>query len=190
MDWSALFFINSIALGAGLAMDAFTVSLVNGMNFPHVGFSHASRTAGTFAVFQAIMPMTGWLLAHTLLEHFGILAGIVPWISALLLIAIGVKMIKEREKDLKRDRITDSELIAQGVATSIDALSAGLTLSGYGPAMAVTASLIIAAVTYVICLSGVHLGKKCGLRLARRAAVLGGIILILLGGETMIRTIF
>ena len=187
MDWTASFFINSVFLGFGLAMDAFTVSLVNGMNFPDSGFSHANRTAGTFAAFQAVMPMTGWLLAHTLLRCFSVLGKVIPWISAGLLAFIGVKMISERNREVRKESLGGTELFVEGIATSIDALSAGLALSSYGAAAAATSSLIIAAVTYVICLGGVHFGKRCGLCLAGKAAVLGGSILLFLAAESAVK---
>ncbi len=186
MDWSFAFFINSILLGLGLAMDAFSVSLANGLNFPDMKKGKMFFIAGTFAFFQALMPMIGWVCVHTVVQYFAVAAKIVPYISLVLLAFIGGKMIydgvKKKEDDKKR-AVTVGAILLQGVATSIDALSVGFTIAEYGWKHALVAAVIIAAVTFSVCLPAVAIGKKFGNRFASKATVFGGIILIAIGLE-------
>ncbi|MBR3751471.1 MAG: manganese efflux pump, partial [Clostridia bacterium] len=88
-----MFFITNILLGVGLAMDAFSVSLANGLNQPCMGKGKMCGMAGVFAFFQAIMPLIGWLCVHTLLEYFKAFEPFIPWIALVLLCYIGGKMI-------------------------------------------------------------------------------------------------
>lgn len=95
MEWSLFFWGNSILLGTGLAMDAFSVSLANGLNEPRMEACRMGLIAGTFAAFQALMPMTGWGFVHTILEHFQFFQRILPWLALALLVYIGVGMVRE-----------------------------------------------------------------------------------------------
>ncbi len=181
------FFFNNILLGVGLAMDAFSVSLANGLHEPQMKRGKMSLIAGVFAFFQALMPMAGWVCVHTVLQYFRSFERLIPWIALLLLGYIGIKMILERDEGAdctcQRQNVGVATLLVQGVATSIDALSVGFTIADYGFVSALLAALIIAAVTYVICLGGLSIGKKAGTRLAGKAGVLGGVILIFIGVE-------
>ena len=183
-----LFVLNSILLGAGLAMDAFSVSLVDGLNEPDMGTGKTLRIAGVFALFQGLMPMLGWALVHTVVRYFEKLEKIIPWISLILLVLIGGKMladgIRAEKNGPKNTRIGKSAILVQGVATSIDALSVGFTIAAYDFFMVLLCVGIIALVTFAICASGVEIGKRIGTKLSGRASVLGGIILILIGIET------
>ena len=196
MQWSFVFFFNSILLGVGLAMDAFSVSLANGLNEPQMKSCRMNLIAGTYSFFQFAMPMIGWICVHTIVEKFRAFEKFVPWIALALLAYIGGEMLikgikKEESKEEKRDaKLGAGKLIVQGIATSIDALSVGFTIEQYQFPMALTASLIIAAVTHGICLGGLTLGKKFGLRLADKASVLGGLILIFIGLEIFIKSFF
>lgn len=199
MEWNVLFFFNSVLLGVGLAMDAFSVSLANGLHEPVMRKERMVQIAGVFALFQAFMPMTGWLCVRTVVQYFKAFERFIPWIALLLLIYIGGKMILEgnREKGEAGKEQTEKmqvgvggfTLFVQGVATSIDALSVGFTISEYGFVMALVCALIIAVVTFVICMEGLHIGKKFGTMLSGRATVLGGVILIGIGIEIFIRGI-
>ena len=184
------FILNSILLGVGLAMDAFSVSIANGLHDPRMKRSRMCLIAGTFAFFQFLMPMIGWICVHFLVEKFTSFQKAVPWIALLLLSFIGTKMIWEAFHGQKEEEaqvgLTAGMLVMQGIATSIDALSTGFTIAEYGWHMALAASLIIAAVTFIICIVGVRIGKAFGMKLARRASVFGGIILILIGLEIFI----
>ncbi len=187
------FILNSILLGVGLAMDAFSVSIANGLHDPRMKRSRMCLIAGTFAFFQFLMPMIGWICVHFLVEKFTSFQKAVPWIALLLLSFIGTKMIWEAFHGQKEEEaqvgLTAGMLVMQGIATSIDALSTGFTIAEYGWHMALAASLIIAAVTFIICIVGVRIGKAFGMKLARRASVFGGIILILIGLEIFIKGI-
>ena len=188
MDWSPVFFFNSAALGAGLAMDAFSVSLANGLNEPQMRAGRMSFIAGVFGFFQALMPMLGWVCVHTIVQAFGVFERFIPWIALALLGFIGGKMLYEGIKHKDGDEhermpVGFGALLMQSVATSIDALSVGFTIADYGVAMALVCAAIIAAVTFAICMAGLAIGKKFGTRLSNKAEILGGIILIAIGIE-------
>ena len=193
MEWSFVFFLNSALLGVGLAMDAFSVSLANGLHDPHMSRRRGAIIAGTFGVFQAVMPMTGWLCVHTIVELFSAFETFVPWIALALLGYIGGKMLMEGIKGEEAEEAAElsaGALFVQGVATSIDALSVGFTISEYGWLMALVCSLIVATVTFFICEAGLSLGKKFGTKLSGKASILGGVILIGIGLEIFITGVF
>lgn len=187
MEWSLVFFLNSILLGIGLAMDAFSVSMANGLNEPKMKKGKMCGIAGVFAGFQALMPMTGWICVHTIVQYFKVFERFIPGIALILLAFIGGKMLIEgihsKDSDEKKPGIGIGGLLIQGVATSIDALSVGFTIAEYGLLMALVAALIIAIVTFIICLAGLAIGKKFGTKLSNKAQIFGGIILIVIGIE-------
>lgn len=190
-----LFLFNSILLGTGLAMDAFSVSMVNGLKEPKMPLRKMNLIAGVYAFFQFAMPMTGWICVHTILTYFKKFETFIPWIALILLLYIGGKMLiegirKTEEDTANNSALTFSTLIIQGIATSIDALSVGFTIANYALLMAVICSLIIAAVTYIISITGIVIGKKAGTKLSSKASVLGGVILIAIGIEIFIKGIF
>ena len=193
MEWNLLFFFNSVLLGIGLAMDAFSVSLANGLNEPEMKRKRMCGIAGVFAGFQALMPMIGWICVHTIMRVFESFEKLVPWIALILLCYIGGKMLLEgiRHKDEKKDicEVTLSALLVQGVATSIDALSVGFTIANYNCGMALNCAFIIAIITFIICMAGLAIGKKLGTELSNKAAILGGVILIIIGLEIFISNI-
>lgn len=194
MEWSLLFFFNSVLLGVGLAMDAFSVSLANGLNEPDMKKEKMCGIAGVFAVFQAIMPMTGWLCVHTIVQYFRAFEKFIPWIALALLSFIGGKMladgIRNKDSEAEKTQVGMIALLIQGIATSIDALSVGFTIAEYGLGMALVCALIIAVVTFLICMAGLILGKKFGTRFSNKAAILGGVILIAIGLEIFVTGIF
>lgn len=194
MDWSFIFFLNSVLLGAGLAMDAFSVSLANGLGDPEMKKGRMCGIAGVFAIYQFAMPMIGWICVHTIVQYFRSFEKLIPWIALVLLGYIGGKMLIEGirggEVDGGGERLTFSALMVQGIATSIDALSVGFTIADYGFVMALVCSLIVAVVTFGICMAGLHLGKLFGTKLAGKAGILGGIILIGIGLEIFIKGVF
>ena len=193
MEWSFVFFLNSALLGVGLAMDAFSVSLANGLHDPHMSRRRGAQIAGTFGIFQAVMPMTGWVCVHTIVELFSAFERFVPWIALALLGYIGGKMLMDGihgEEAEEAAELSAGALFMQGVATSIDALSVGFTISEYGWLMALVCSLIVATVTFFICEAGLSLGKKFGTKLSGKASILGGVILIGIGLEIFISGVF
>ena len=187
------FFIHAVSLGVALAMDAFSVSLANGLNCPCMPKKKMCLIAGIFALFQAVMPLLGWFAVHTAAEYFEAFRPFIPWIALALLGFIGGKMLLEglhnQEEACNIEAITLPLLLVQGVATSIDAMAAGLTISEYNASQAILYAAIIAAVTFVICLAGVVIGRKFGTKLAGKASVLGGVILIVIGLEIFITNI-
>ena len=178
--------IQSIALGVALAMDAFSVSMANGLNDPGMGKKKMCVIAGTFAGFQFAMPMVGWFCVTTIKEIFSMFEKFIPWIALILLLFIGGKMLIDGIRGGEEEGEGSSELgvkllIIQGIATSIDALSTGFTTSAYSAFQAFISSLIIAIMTFVICIAGVKIGKQFGVNLAGKARILDGAILILIG---------
>lgn len=194
MEWNLLFFFNSVLLGVGLAMDAFSVSLANGLNEPGMRKRKMCIVAGVFGFFQALMPMIGWVCVHTIVRYFKAFEKFIPWIALILLLYIGGKMlidgIRNKEEEAEALKVGAGALIVQGIATSIDALSVGFTISEYDLLMALVCSLIIAAVTFIICMAGLMIGKKFGTKLSNKATIFGGIILIIIGLEIFLTGIF
>ena len=193
MKLDAYFFISSFLLGVGLAMDAFSVSLANGLNEPCMKKRKMLGVAGMFAFFQALMPLIGWLCVHTVAEKFSAFEKFIPWIALVLLGFIGGKMLYEGIKNKDNDECKGFGFVAlltQGVATSIDALSVGFTISEYDWKAALIAAAMIAAVTFVICLGGVLIGRKMGTKLAGGAGILGGVILIGIGIFIFVKSFF
>lgn len=186
-----IFLFNSILLGVGLAMDAFSVSLANGLNEPRMSRARACSIAGTFAFFQFLMPLLGWFCVHTLVERFAAFQRFVPWIALALLLYIGGSMLRDGLGDggAAHSGVGTGTLLLQGVATSIDALSVGFTIAAYETGAALACSLIIAAVTFAVCMGALRLGRAAGTRLSGKASLLGGAILILIGIEIFVKGI-
>ena len=184
------FFFLSIMLGVGLAMDAFSVSLANGLNEPKMKLGKMSGIAAMFAFFQALMPVIGWICIHTVVQYFAAFEAFIPYIALVLLGYIGIKMlidgIKCRHCEPELHAVTFGALILQGIATSIDALSVGFTIADYNLGEALVCALVIAVVTFGICLVGIEIGKKVGTKLAGKAGIFGGAILIFIGLEIFI----
>ncbi|MCD8323702.1 MAG: manganese efflux pump MntP family protein, partial [Clostridiales bacterium] len=175
MNWNFMFLVNSILLGIGLSMDAFSVSMANGLNEPQMRRRKSVVIAEVFAGFQALMPLTGWFCVHTAARYFTAFQPLIPWIALVLLAFIGGKMLIDGLHNQTESESTaalgPAALIVQGIATSIDALSVGFTIADYNGQMALAAALIIAAVTFVICMAGVSIGKKFGTRLSNKAQI-------------------
>ncbi|MBQ6370434.1 MAG: manganese efflux pump [Firmicutes bacterium] len=209
------FVLNSILLGVGLAMDAFSVSIANGLNEPGMRRSREFLIAGTYAFFQFLMPVIGWFCVHELVRQFRVFEKFVPWIALLLLLWIGGKMLLDAIRGGEAADgpgeaegseattgpgetagpetaavLTMGVLLLQGIATSIDALSVGFAIAGYSAAAAFVCALIIAAVTLLICMGGLTAGRKLSAKLAGKAGILGGCILIFIGIEIFVRGVF
>ena len=181
-------------------MDAFSVSIANALSEFSMKKSRMCFIASIYAFFQFAMPMIGWICVHTIVEYFSKFEVLIPWIALVLLLWIGGKMIWEAvhgEKDLSdvegelsAVRLTFTTLLIQGIATSIDALSVGFTIADYGLVMALVASVIIAVVTFAICMTGLLIGKKAGDKLGAKATLFGGIILAGIGIEIFVKGLF
>lgn len=185
-----MFVFNSVMLGVGLAMDAFSVSMANAIREPGMKKGKMCGVAGIFALFQCVMPMIGWVCVHTIVQYFRAFEALIPWIALALLCYIGGKMLIEgiacKESEVEPVAVGLSALLVQGVATSIDALSVGFTIAEYRLPQAMASALIIAAVTFVICMGGLLIGKKAGNHLSGKAGIVGGAILIFIGLEIFI----
>lgn len=193
MNWDFSFFCTSIMLGAGLAMDAFSVSLANGLNEPKMKKGRLCGIAGVFALFQFAMPIIGWVCVHTVMQCFTAFGKLIPWIALGLLLFIGGKMLVEGIRGGEEDEkpaVGIMGLLVQGVATSIDALSVGFTIADYDGLSAFVCCLVIAVVTFFICVGGLVLGKKFGTKFAGKASILGGVILIAIGLKIFIEGVF
>ena len=188
-----------LLIAVGLSMDAFAVSVCKGLSVRELRPRHLLLAGLYFGGFQFLMPVAGWFCVHTIVEYFRIFERAIPWIALGLLLFIGGGMLREglAESAASHDDaageslqtagehgvLTPTALFLQGIATSIDALSVGFTIADYSPLRAFLCALIIAAVTFVICLFGIRLGKIFGTRLSGKASILGGIILIAIGLE-------
>ncbi len=194
MDLNVSFFLNSILFGVGLAMDAFSVSIANGLNEPKMKKRRVFLIAGVFAFFQALMPLLGWACVHTLVTFFSSFQKFIPWIALVLLCYIGISMIVEaahnKDEVSEAPKVGLAALLVQGIATSIDALSVGFTTAEFCAIEAILEALIIAAVTFAICLAGILIGKTVGGKFASKAGLLGGAILIFIGLEIFITGVF
>jgi putative Mn2+ efflux pump MntP len=191
--WNFRFFFNSILFGIGLAMDAFSVSMANGLNEPKMKRNRMGLIAGVFAFFQFLMPMIGWICVHTIVQYFQMFEKFIPWIALFLLLYIGGSMLIEGIKGGEEEELKGvgfRALLIQGIATSIDALSVGFTIADYGFMMAFVCSVIIAVVTFFICMGGLQIGKTVGTKLSNKAAILGGAILIFIGLEIFVTGVF
>ena len=189
-----IFILNSILLGVGLTMDAFSVSIADGLNESNMKKTKMVGIASTFAIFQFAMPMIGWLCVHTIVEKFNVFRYAIPWIALVLLTFIGGKMIFENIKNRKNPEEEKTNvkplgfiaLLIQGIATSIDALSVGFTIADYDVLKAVIACIIIGVVTLSFCIIGLFFGKKISSKFSSYAELIGGIILIGIGLEIFI----
>lgn len=194
MNYGLTFFLNSILLGVALAMDAFSLSLANGLQEPKMRRTRMCTIAGVFGGFQALMPLIGYFCIHTIVSLFTSLQKWIPWVALLLLCFIGGKMLLDGLRGGEVEETTQAvgfgALMLQGIATSIDALSVGFTMADYGWLQAIVCALIIALVTFVICIAGLLIGRKVGTVLAGKASILGGVILIAIGIEIFVKGVF
>ena len=196
MDWRLLI-LNSIFLGFGLALDAFSVSVADAMANPGMKKRRKFSIALTFAVFQTLMPLIGWICVKTIADKFTIFQKAVPYIALILLAYIGIKMIIESRKGGEEEEenegvaaLTFATLMIQGIATSIDALSVGFAIADYSSLEALVSTLIIGITTFIICIFGLELGKKVGKAFSDKATLFGGCILIIIGLEIFIKGVF
>ena len=188
--------LTGIGLGVGLAMDAFAVSMSNGLKESKMRFSKVLLIAFMFGLFQGVMPLIGYLVGNSFVKY---IEKFIPFIALALLSFLGIKMIidfiKERKENneqcnIVEQKLTFKVLIVQAIATSIDALSTGLAFSDYNIYDALIVVGLIAIITFVLCVIGVFIGKKFGTLIRCYATLIGGIILILIGLEIFITGIW
>ncbi len=177
-------FLTSLVLGIGLAMDAFSVSLAASLREPEMSGGRKAVIAGTFGLFQFLMPVIGWFFVHELVSLINVLTRFTPWISLFLLVYLGTGMIREKDEDTTEGdtrKIGAGELTVQGIATSIDALSVGFTISDHTAEMALISGMIIGITTFILCWTALHTGHIFRGKFKVKETTIGGIILILIG---------
>ena len=190
MDWKLLF-LNSILLGFGLALDAFSVSVADAMAYPDMKRGKKLSIALTFAVFQTLMPLLGWFCVRTIADKFSLFQKAIPYIALILLCYIGIEMIAEARKEERSiTSLTFVTLIVQGIATSIDALSVGFAIADYASMEALASTVLIGVTTFIICIFGLELGRKVGKAFSDKATLFGGCILMIIGLEIFIKGVF
>ena len=185
--------LRSVLLGIGLAMDAFSISVASGLAEPEMKKKRMLQICGIFGIFQFLMPMIGWFCVHSLVELFSVFEKFVPWIALILLMYLGIKLIIEgikKDNDAPAIILGNRRLLMLGIATSIDALSVGFTISEYSFMQALVSSVIIGVVTFAICIAGIAAGRKIGTKLSSVAPVVGGAILIAIGIEIFVKGVF
>ena len=189
---------SGILLGFGLTMDAAAVSMANGLEEPCMKERKHIFIAFMYGLFQAFMPFIGYLFGSTIYKNVPQIEKyhLIPIIALVILGFLGTKMIidaikegkneKEEEEQIKGKTLTFKLIFIQAIATSIDALSTGLTFSDYALSEALVVISLIALVTFVVCYISVNIGKKFGIKLGNKALIVGGVILILIGLEIFI----
>ncbi|MBE7035072.1 MAG: manganese efflux pump [Ruminococcaceae bacterium] len=180
-------YIEIALIAVGLSMDAFAVSVSNGMAISNLRLRDALRFGLFFGFFQALMPLLGWL-AGSLFSTY--IISIDHWIAFGLLAYIGGKMIRDsRESDEPCGCTHVRILIILSIATSIDALAAGITFA-FMPINILVSILIIGSITFALCTLGALLGKQIGSKVGRHAQTVGGAVLILMGIKILIEHLF
>ena len=179
MEWYTLLFI-----ALGLSMDAFAVSVSNGMCYQNIRLKQDIGISFTFGLFQAIMPALGYLIGGSVSTF---VSSVGYWIAFAILAVIGGRMIYGAVKELRHAEscpaprcYTFRVLLVQAVATSIDALAVGIGFAVVGADIFAAASFI-GGITFVCCLGGAFIGKKFGRLLGQKAEIFGGAVLILIG---------
>lgn len=171
-------------------MDAFAVSICKGLAMPAVNKKQALLIGAYFGVFQALMPLAGWLLGSQFARHVTKLA---PWIAFVLLAWIGGSMLreslskKEEDEEVEPVELRHKELFLLAVATSIDALAVGVSFSMVELSVSIgAAAALIGCTTFAISVGGVFVGHIFGARYKNRAEFVGGAILILIGVKILL----
>lgn len=187
-------YITLMILALALSADAFAVAVTNGIFDQTVTLKDALKTAFVFGIFQALMPILGFVLGTTFSET---VHRYQHWIALFLLSAIGLNMLREALHDSSDSEEIQSEtnlftvknLTMQGIATSIDALAAGVSLAVLDINI-VNSALLIGLITFLCCAIGVYIGKKFSSLLGLRARIVGGLVIIAIGLKIFIENQF
>lgn len=184
--------IEILLIGVGLSMDAFAVSVCKGLNMKKINYAHAFIISIFFGGFQCLMPLVGWFLGTSFekyIERFD------HWIAFFLLLVIGGKMIievvKEKDQEIEKtdeENLDIKELIIMAIATSIDALAVGITMSCLleKKSAIIPAVSIIGITTFILSYMGVIIGNHFGIKYKDKATLAGGIILVLIGTKILL----
>jgi len=191
--------LSGLLLGLGLTMDAAAVSMSNGLEEPKMKPIKMFYIALLYGVFQGVMPLLGYFFGHLLFENFTFIQEyhLIPIVALIILLILGTKMIIDGIKEIKKPaeereikKIGFKLLIIQAIATSIDALSTGLSFADYQIYEAIIVVSLITLVTFIACIISVLIGKKFGDKLGSKAVIIGGIILIAIGIEIFVTGIW
>ncbi len=182
------FLLSSVLFGLGLAVDAFLISLSNGMSGTRIKRGKLCADAALFAVFQFIAPLAGWLLVKTVAQRFAVIEELLAVAALAVLLFLGIKMVAEGLKKQPQPLIVSKEskcapLLVQAMATSVDALSVGLAIAGYGWQTALVGSAIISLITFAAYTAGHFVGRKFGNVFVGGASIAGGVIFIIMAAE-------
>ena len=182
MNITIIFVINSALLGVGLAMDAFAVSICKGLGMKKVTLKKAGIVGAYFGIFQAGMPLIGYLMGYRFQDK---IKAIDHWIAFILLAIIGINMVKESlskddEEEIEESDLSFKSMLILSIATSIDALAVGITFA-FLKVNIIPAVIFIGIITLIISMCGVKIGNIFGDKFKSKAELLGGIILICIG---------
>lgn len=181
-------FISLLLVAIGLSFDSFAISICSGLSLcrKHLKIADAFKIAITLAVFQAIMPVLGWLLGSAFKN---LIQSADHWIAFGLLAFLGVRMIIEGREPIEKKKVKNPlqwrVLITMAIATSIDAFAVGISFSFFYDSMLIPA-IVIGVVTLIASLSGIYMGRNAGKRIAGSSEIFGGIILIIIGVKILI----
>ena len=177
-------------IGISLSMDAFAVSISKGLLIKNINLAKTIIIGLYFAIFQALMPIIGYLLGS---GFSSIIEKVNYWVAFISLVFIGLNMIKEAfsttDSSEEDERIDFSTMLILSIATSIDALVVGVTFSFLNVNI-IQSALLIGVITFTICILGVVIGHKVGNKLGNKANVIGGIVLILIGLKILLEHYF
>ena len=178
--------VTIVLIAFGLAMDAFAVSITSGFTIKHLRIGHALQIALFFGLFQAVMPVIGWLAGLSLRDF---IVGVDHWIAFGLLSLIGCKMIYESVKiepnEKEANPLSIYALLILSIATSIDALAVGVTFALLEVSIAAPV-IVIGGITFVLCFLGTFMGNRFGHLFESKIEIIGGLILIGLGVKMVV----
>lgn len=172
-----------IILAVGLSMDAFAVSICKGLELKDINYNKSIKIALYFGLFQGLMPLIGYLLGNIFKD---VIINLDHWLAFGLLSFIGINLIKDSNTEIEiNDKIDFKSMILLSIATSIDALAVGITLSVLKINIIISV-LIITIITFINCFIGTIIGNKLGNKISKSAKIIGGIILIITGLKILI----
>ena len=190
-----MFFLTIILLGVGLSMDAFSTSVVNVVSFPETKGKKAFICACTYAMFQFVLFLLGWVIIHSLAIKFSILYYFMPWLALIFLLRSAWSLIVDGVISLDEDKVQDAELdfkevALQGLTTSLDALTMGFVTAYFDVKKALVAGIIVGAITLVLSIYGFYNGERLGVKITGKTAIAGGLILAAVGIKIVITFLF
>jgi putative Mn2+ efflux pump MntP len=182
-------FLTIIIIAVGLSMDSFAVSIANGISIKDLNIKKSILIASSLAIFQGGMPLLGWLCGIGVEEY---IREIDHWTAFILLSIIGSKMLYEAITDSEEEKIKTlklSSLIAQSIATSIDAFAVGISFAFLNSPISFPV-IMITLVTFLFSIIGLKIGKTMGSKLGKSVEFFGGLVLIAIGIKILIEHLY